>query len=130
MDLRSGEHVRIGVKDKRCISIEHVERGKQCGCVCGACGYPLVARKGDKRTWHFAHAVGGDCQKIGETHLHLAAKQILQDKKEILLPDYFGKEYGRISEPGKDYLTESVLWSPMQRDLQNWSKEPVIKSTV
>lgn len=37
-----------GVRDGKTISIEEVESGLNCGCVCPACGEVLVAKKGNR----------------------------------------------------------------------------------
>lgn len=62
-----------------------VPNGKACGCICPACNRPLIARQG-AQTPHFAHAPGEDCENGLETVIHLAAKQIIADRKEIRLP--------------------------------------------
>lgn len=35
-----------------------VPRGAACGCVCPTCSSPLVAKQGEKNSWHFAHEAG------------------------------------------------------------------------
>ena len=52
-------------------------------CAMGA----LVARQGKIREHHFAHASGEECRHAAETALHLAAKDILAKRKEIVLPE-------------------------------------------
>ena len=129
---RTNIYIRIGLrkKDGRYVSIDEVERGLKCGCICKACESPLVARKGEIRTPHFAHAVRSDCKRMGETHLHHAAKQILQDRMEIFLPEFSGREYGQKGEPNKEYLTESILRSPMHQDLRDESVGVVTKKEL
>ena len=83
MVFQSDKHVRIGVRDGQCVGINEVECGRKCGCVCAACGHQLVAKQGEIRAWHFAHDVQSDCNNMGETHIHLAAKQILRDRKKL-----------------------------------------------
>lgn len=34
-----------------------LHRGLRCRCVCAYCNARLVARLGDERRWHFAHAL-------------------------------------------------------------------------
>lgn len=55
--------------------IDSVERGLACNCLCPDCGHSVVAKKGPKQVWHFAHHVNSEC--AGESVLHLAAKQVL-----------------------------------------------------
>lgn len=128
MVSQSDKHVRIGVRDGQCVGINEVERGRKCGCVCAACGHPLVARQGEIRVWHFAHDVQSDCNNMGETHIHLAAKQILRDRKKIVLPAFHGREYGQEGEPDKEYLTSSILYSPMHTDLCNEASEALFEA--
>lgn len=74
------------LKDGVATSIENVESGLKCGCTCPSCGEPLVAKKGAKRTHHFAHYFGHNCEYGYETSLHLAAKEILSKANRIMLP--------------------------------------------
>ena len=75
-----------GAREGKLLHISEVPRGLACGCVCPACGDRLVARQGSLREHHFAHAAGNDCRTAVETALHLAAKEILASRKEIVLP--------------------------------------------
>lgn len=74
------------LKDGVATSIEDVESGLKCGCICPSCGEPLVAKKGTKRMHHFSHYSGHDCEYGYETSLHLAAKEILSTANRIMLP--------------------------------------------
>ena len=65
------------LKDGEIVSIDDVEKGLKCNCVCPACGEPLVAKKGEHMMKHFAHHSGHSCEYGYETSLHLAAKDIL-----------------------------------------------------
>ena len=75
-----------GAREGKLLHISEVPRGLACGCVCPACGDRLVARQSQLREHHFAHAAGNDCRTAVETALHLAAKEILARRKEIVLP--------------------------------------------
>lgn len=66
-----------------------LHRGLRCRCVCAYCNARLVARLGDERRWHFAHAPGSEeCGYGAETGLHLAAKQMIVDECVITLPPH------------------------------------------
>lgn len=67
--------------------ISEVERGLACDCVCPACKSPLLAKKGDLKTHHFAHHKSDTCEHAVETALHIAAKEVLMSEKHILLPE-------------------------------------------
>lgn len=93
--------------DDELVNISQVCSGLKCNCVCPACGSKLVARKGEKKIHHFAHYNTEECEYGYETSLHLGAKQILLEAKEITLPDV----YLRFPNSHK----EKELISPAQR---------------
>ena len=74
------------LKDGTITSISDVQSGLKCGCVCPACGAPLIARKGPKKMHHFAHHAGDNCEYGYESSLHLAAKDILSRSKKMIIP--------------------------------------------
>lgn len=64
-----------------------VSSGLACGCVCVGCSAPLVAKKGVKNRWHFAHHgfdVGESC---AESAIHAAAKQVLFEHNWLRAPE-------------------------------------------
>ena len=77
------------LKDGNIVSIDEVQSGKDCGCVCPACGDELIARKGEKRMHHFAHRSNEDCEYGYESSLHLAAKDILSRSKKMAIPPVY-----------------------------------------
>ena len=66
--------------------ISEVKNGLQCGCSCPACGTALIARQGKVREHHFAHANGAECAQAVESALHLAAKAIIAEHRQMVLP--------------------------------------------
>ena len=88
MDDRTQDPPRLhyGVREGKLVCISEVPSGLKCECVCASCGDRLVAKKGKVREHHFAHAAGSDCPTAVETALHRAAKEILEKRKEIVLP--------------------------------------------
>lgn len=83
----NNEHKNLtyAIKDNKLIYINDVEKGLSCGCICPACGEKLIAKKGSKILYHFAH-YSTDCGKGYETSLHILAKEILSEAGEIMLP--------------------------------------------
>ena len=67
-------------------NIFEARNGLKCACTCPACGGALIAKQGKILEHHFAHAGGDECQHAVETALHLAAKNILAVRKELVLP--------------------------------------------
>lgn len=59
------------------LHVQNVARGKACGCICPDCHTPLIARQGEKNSWHFQHSTPIQCN--GESALHRAAKQVLEN---------------------------------------------------
>jgi hypothetical protein len=67
------------------VHIADVERGKKCNCVCPSCRSSLIATRGNKNQPHFKHAVVNKCEGGFESAVHLAAKQIIRQRKRITL---------------------------------------------
>lgn len=82
--------------DGRIIHISDAERGSACGCACPGCGRKLVAHQGGEVQHHFAHAplsdeerskgVAPSCAHGRMTALHAYAQQLLNEKKNVVLP--------------------------------------------
>ncbi|MEW8482386.1 MAG: competence protein CoiA family protein [Candidatus Thiodiazotropha endolucinida] len=77
------------------VDVEDVPRGAKCGCICPACKTPLIARQGEEKEWHFAHAsrkVYEKTQKECEFSFYLSvrmmARQIIGNELKITLPEY------------------------------------------
>lgn len=66
-----------------------MDSGLRCNCVCPGCLTPLIARhspSGRVRP-HFAHASETACVGGLESALHLAAKQLIADRRALYLPE-------------------------------------------
>jgi hypothetical protein len=75
--------------DGRLHHIKDVTRGAACNCVCPECKVALIANKGDIRQHHFSHIAGkSDCPAAMESALHMAAKRVLVEHKQIRLPRF------------------------------------------
>ena len=85
-DFQPAARMLYGLRDSVLVHISKVEKGLACDCTCPGCGADLIARKGKVKQHHFAHASGSECAKGLETGLHLAAKDILAKRGEIVLP--------------------------------------------
>lgn len=81
--------------DERLVGPEEVPRGKTCNCVCPACSHPVVAKQGTEKTWHFAHAKGSNCTQAYEKSVHELAKQMVRERKVVLLPAFTVQLQGR-----------------------------------
>lgn len=74
-------------KEGRVRSVDEVARGLACDCVCPSCGDPVMARQGEVREWHFAHATATECDGGAESALHRAAKQLLLESGGLTVPE-------------------------------------------
>lgn len=72
--------------DDQLVSPEEVPRGQACNCVCPGCEHPVIAKHGTEKVWHFAHARASDCVNAYEKSVHELAKQLLRERKVILVP--------------------------------------------
>lgn len=78
-------------------SISEVANGLSCGCICPSCKEPLIAKNNLQNTKqaHFAHSSGSECAAAFESALHLLAKDVLLEIKQIKTPVYTYKSYSR-----------------------------------
>jgi len=108
----------VEVVTGRIVEPADVPRGLACGCVCGHCGAPLVARKGEKRVPHFAHSkdagAAGDTGGCGETAVHLMAKQLICERMEIGLTPHLvrSQKYGHLAVWSKGGLYSLATCEP------------------
>lgn len=86
---KSARHIHFAVvaNTGELVSIESVQSGLACVCVCAACEKPMEARKGSIRRHHFAHVSNYDCLYGFEISIYRAFCSILMEKKKLLLPD-------------------------------------------
>ena len=74
------------VPSREIVDPSQVERGRAANVICLDCGEPLLARKGKKNAWHFAHEDHSQCSASGESILHFVAKHRLATGIDHLLP--------------------------------------------
>ena len=75
-------------REGKTVCVSDVPKGKDCGCFCPFCNAELIARKGEVRMHHFAHTKGMECQYGYEASVHLLAKEVFQQTKTMLLPQF------------------------------------------
>lgn len=81
------------VSEQQLVDVAQVASGKRCGCECPSCGVPLIARKGDRKVWHFAHDSQSGARKDVEkcrysffVSVRMMARQLIGDRLCIRLP--------------------------------------------
>lgn len=79
------------------VDVHHVERGRRCDCVCPSCKTPLIARQGDRKAWHFAHAsrsvyeqTDRKCEYSFFVSVRLMARQVIGQVIKMEVPRYEG----------------------------------------
>jgi hypothetical protein len=77
----------FGRKAGRMLAPSEVVSGRACGCICRGCGADLIARKGPKNPWHFAHHRKGATRSCFESTIHAAAKQVLLEENWLSVPE-------------------------------------------
>lgn len=104
--------IPYALKDGRFVSVEDVDRGKTCGCICPICKQHLQARKGEVRQKHFAHIGGAEtCKGQYEATIHGLAIQILMDEKKVMAPCY------------KDVVSPSILdFEDVEKEVYGFGK--------
>lgn len=85
-------HVQTG----EIVDPSQVERGRAANVECLECGERLLARKGQKNIWHFAHEDYSNCSASGESILHFVAKHRLAAAIDRFLPAPDTGNLGRI----------------------------------
>lgn len=81
--------------EDRLVDVHQVQSGKLCDCICPSCKAPLIARKGSKKVWHFAHDSSSEVLKELEkcsysffVAARMMARQLIGDSLEVALPGY------------------------------------------
>lgn len=108
VDIADSTQTAFGLKDGRMCAPADVQYGLACGCTCIGCGAPLVAKKGEKKRWHFAHhnvEMGNSC---AESAIHAAAKQVLLEHNWLRLPGMRVVVFGQATS-GQALEESSVL---------------------
>jgi hypothetical protein len=80
----------------RLVHVDDAPRGGNCGLACPTCNGDLVAKKGEIRSWHFAHMNGIECVGAAETALHIRAKEIIASSNQLLFPALTTKQLAEI----------------------------------
>ena len=78
--------INVALKDDKIVTIDEVERGLDCGCVCIHCHARLKARKGDEREHHFAHHDGQGTMACYENAFRVATREAFLKTGVIQLP--------------------------------------------
>lgn len=69
------------------VHVSEVSSGLACDCHCPECKKSLIAKKGKHLAHHFAHDALTACHSAPETALHRLAKQIIEEKLNLHVPE-------------------------------------------
>jgi len=78
--------IPLGLRDGLLLAPSEVPNGLACGCSCPGCGAQLIAKHPREKIAHFAHHSTEACLAGYETALHLAAKKVLLQRREVVVP--------------------------------------------
>lgn len=106
------------------VSVADVERGLACNCICPACKEVLIAKQGDVRVWHFAHASGTECLGGAESALHLAAKHLIEKWHGMMMPEIRARKSFQLHD--RREATEDVCIGATWIDFEQVSLEESI----
>lgn len=108
VSAHSGIPFGLSVADGRMLAPLEAPLGKHCGCICPACRDPIIAKHcvGSAISAHFAHQANANCSSGFETALHLAAKQLIAERRLLHLPPLVAEltrsdRYGHVHEAHK-----------------------------
>jgi hypothetical protein len=85
MDLK----LPYGLKQNELVTIDDVDSGLKCDCICPSCKQRLIARKGEIKEHHFAHYKVSDCEKAVETVTHKLSKEFIKVAKYFATPPVY-----------------------------------------
>jgi hypothetical protein len=85
--VKSNHRTPFGLKDGKILAPAEVDSGLACGCACVGCGANLIAKKGAKVAWHFAHHEAPASQSCVESAIHAAAKQVVLEANYVRVPE-------------------------------------------
>lgn len=88
------------------LSIQEAKNGFQCNCFCPVCNSPLVAKQGEKLSWHFAHASSSEMTDFcRESDAHLAKKLKIKKTSRLKVPPI----YPILSQPDLQNYRDSLF---------------------
>jgi hypothetical protein len=86
-DLNNNKLLGYACKEGVLVHISEVNAGLACGCICPNCSERLIAKKGEVNEHHFAHDFNSDCVGAPESALHLLAKEVISQGRELFIPE-------------------------------------------
>lgn len=108
-------------KDGNDVSIFDVKSGLECGCTCLDCGFPLIAYKGNVKSWHFQHENFNNCFSSEETSLQRLVKMVLSDLGSITLPEIgytVGSKYCKLRDEKVINIESVEIENNLGKDLR------------
>lgn len=102
--------------DDEFVDVAEVPRGKASGCICWSCRMPLVAKQGDVKQWHFAHATRGTyrdaqdkCEFSFFVSVRMMARQVVGKSIVLDLPAYHDTIERRITPFSRSTSTRFTI---------------------
>jgi hypothetical protein len=120
----NSNHIPFGLftTTNELVDVADVELGKKCNCICPSCRTPLIARKGNIKIWHFAHASKNvyetterECDYSFYLSVRLMARQLISTKLTLALPAYHG--FVELPDNSHDYSIQDKFVITEEKDI-------------
>lgn len=95
-------------ENSRLVHIGEIKNQENISLVCPSCLSPVIPVRGKIKQPHFRHNVPTECGGGLESSVHLAAKQIIKERKKIALPQY-GISGSIIDSKGKPHTKKVTI---------------------
>lgn len=111
---------------EKLIYVDDAENGVHCNCYCENCGGKLIAKQGEVREHHFAHADSLECEGSYEVSIIKKVELILAEANSIALP-----VLKNVVEPGYKFSYEKAIVEGKCYDSKHhiWSKTMSLSSS-
>lgn len=120
-------------KSGKLVTVDQVEKGLACDCVCPECNMPLIAKKGNKLHHHFSHKSHDNedikfdsCGYDFWRSLHLLSYKLLKEEGGFRMPDMVLShsetflterfEFEKVLVPGKYVKFDSLEYGYLTKD--------------
>lgn len=97
-----------GIRNGTLVTIDEVEKGLNCHCICPACKTPLIAKKGKLNQHHFAHSNSLDCGFGAESVFHLECKKAIERNSKLILPPLYFPDTEFEIHPSREIRIDKV----------------------
>jgi hypothetical protein len=107
-----------------------VPRGAACHCRCAACNAPLVAKRGNINTWHFAHEASQERPECFAGAVNLLRRLAIEHLQELGNPPLPRRRILVVTAPPLPVHQEHVEWEVGTGRMLQWHQQPIRNAPV